>query len=745
MRHIYKSIQVSIPSEAKISYTDRRVFVDRIDPSSGKKRRIKIGNYLSEGLMNPNDNFKRLFPNAFTQAGGTVEDHAESRLDCGVFAAVLGIAHKIGLYRALIDAYGAVISNKILDLVCYSLIYGDNVAQKFPESMRKCVLFSGLHPMSDTTIGQLYNKEMNEEQTEQFKSRWLQRCVNEKITDAWIAVDGSNSDCKAEAVELAATGNAKSGNNVPVVSYLCAVATPSGMPITYSVYHGNVPDLSAWVPVNERLKAAGVSVKGFIFDRGFISQELVQSALHLNYTYVAMLKSDCYGYQWMLNKYSEQLFWKPQYLIRQSGDFFGLSDQCRLFKSSPLKANVSLYFDAKNGCERSITQNKKILRAIDSAKGKIAKGQKPSIASEFSEFIQVQQDEQTGKYRLHIDYDSWEKIVLQKGYSAIATNGSLTAAETDKIYGLRTTVEKDFSIMKSQLGIDALRGHFTNGVRSRIDVCFIAGIIRCELMNICQKLGYDTNQIIGELQRVHFELLNDSYCYIDKLTTRQKDVLKQAGIGKEELETLAERLNKSFKNKDLYNNEHPMPGNGWPKNTQKDSEINEQIKKKKIGRPLGSKNKKTLEREALQKTQPSKVIEHPGRGRKKGSKNKKTLEREEYERTHPKPAKKIGRPKGSKNKKTLEREARERAEYAKKIEALLLRSAGRPAGSKNKKTLEKELELAKTTPRSPGRPKGSKNKKTLLLEKRRERELLNEVRKEKRRRKQAIKNLRSTT
>ena len=74
-----------------------------------------------------------------------------------------------------------------------------------------------------------------------------------------------------------------------------------------------------------------------------------------------------------------------------------------------------------------------------------------------------------------------------------------------------------------------------------------------------------------------------------------------------------------------------------------------------------------------------------------------------------------GRPKGSKNKKTLEREAQARAEGT--TEAKPKRGPGRPKGSKNKKTLQREAELkaaheAKYPPkRKPGRPKGSKNKK----------------------------------
>ena len=77
---------------------------------------------------------------------------------------------------------------------------------------------------------------------------------------------------------------------------------------------------------------------------------------------------------------------------------------------------------------------------------------------------------------------------------------------------------------------------------------------------------------------------------------------------------------------------------------------------KRKGRPKGSKNKKTLEREAALASQG--VTPKRGKGRPKGSKNKKTLEREALQATSGiQPKRKPGRPKGSKNKKTLEREA----------------------------------------------------------------------------------------
>ena len=63
-------------------------------------------------------------------------------------------------------------------------------------------------------------------------------------------------------------------------------------------------------------------------------------------------------------------------------------------------------------------------------------------------------------------------------------------------------------------------------------------------------------------------------------------------------------------------------------------EIPAEEDKRKPGRPKGSKNKKTLEREARERAQLEQAGQKRGRGRPKGSKNKRTLEREakRYER-----------------------------------------------------------------------------------------------------------------
>ena len=101
------------------------------------------------------------------------------------------------------------------------------------------------------------------------------------------------------------------------------------------------------------------------------------------------------------------------------------------------------------------------------------------------------------------------------------------------------------------------------------------------------------------------------------------------------------------------------------------------------------------------------------RKRKKQQTAAKPVETSSPEEAHP--VKKRGRPPGSKNKTTLEREAMEAANGA-----VPKRGKGRPRGSKNKKTLEREAVMAaqglSPVRKKRGRPKGSKNKKTLERE-----------------------------
>ena len=140
---------------------------------------------------------------------------------------------------------------------------------------------------------------------------------------------------------------------------------------------------------------------------------------------------------------------------------------------------------------------------------------------------------------------------------------------------------------------------------------------------------------------------------------------------------------------------------GRKKKESSELALSSSTEKKRPGRPAGSKNKKTLEREAAEANTPPKppakqeVAQLVVRTRK--------LLNVRPNSAASKVKRGRGRPAGSKNKKTLEREAELAASKVK-------RGRGRPAGSKNKITLAREAAMLAASKRKPGRPAGSRNK-----------------------------------
>ena len=181
--------------------------------------------------------------------------------------------------------------------------------------------------------------------------------------------------------------------------------------------------------------------------------------------------------------------------------------------------------------------------------------------------------------------------------------------------------------MKSQLGYDTTRVHTTEGIESKFAICFVASIIRSEICRSCKKLGYDSNRMIREIDRVALVLMTDGlYASVNNLSTRQKDLLAEYGVLPEHFKAFADDVNRRRINP-INSQVHQLPGQGEPA-------------KKRRGRPP----KKKLDEELI-------PVPKRGPGRPKGSKNKKTLEKEAKQQSAELvPKRKPGRPKGSKNK-----------------------------------------------------------------------------------------------
>ena len=606
MGHVYwEKNEIPIPGFGYINHNDGRVFI--IEEQTGK--RTVIGHATSSTSMHPNDTFRWLYPDLWELAYGA-KNTVPHEVSAGMYALVLGASYKSGIYPMLHHVYGPQYGNAILDYAMYSMLDRSDTTQLFPERMREQVVFSK-EIYSDSWYSELFEHKLTKEQHHQFKVEWIQKCKERGITKAWISIDGSNNDCRAQRTNLPEFGKPKSHNHCTIVSYIYAVDTELGIPITYFVNEGGVVDSKAFQQVITFMHGYGIETEGIILDRGFCTHDVVETILSLKLNYILMTPSDNYGHNQIYKEYAESIRWEPEYIV-DDGAIFGISHEERLFGNHPENAILNLFFDGSAGSKKSIQLNKKIIAEKKKVEQQLKDGKKPVVESSVNKYLRIETLD--GKETIICDFSQWKSSMKEKGFFSIASSQDLGAGEVLRLYGLRDVSESQYSVLKSQEGFDTTRVHYTPGINSKFHECFVASCLRAEIRIGCRILGLDTNVMIKKMNRIKFLLTQGGvYSFVKNITMDQADLLEVFSIQPIDFESFARDYNQR-KSNPIISQIHSLP-----KHTP--------ATKRKRGRPQGSKNKKTLKKEAQMIMNDSTAIAPKKRGRPVGSKDKKPRKR----------------------------------------------------------------------------------------------------------------------
>ena len=677
MSHIYREKrEIPIPEGAYINRHDGRVFVFLNSDNIPKRdcKRMNIGKAASATTMYVNENFRFYYPQLWEQHYGESDNNDKMKhiLHPGMYALTLGIAYHNSLYPLLLDVFGPSAANQIVDYSMYSIMEHSNVTLGYQDRMSSEVLFSHTGAVSDSTLSAFFAGKITDEQSYEFRSKWIDSCVKNGVTKVWICIDGSNNDCLSQSCALASKGEAKSMKNVNIVGYMYAVCAETGLPLTYDVYHGNTVDSQAFHKIIELLNAHHIEILGIIIDRGFATDKVLDHIRSLKFPFVVMLKSDSFGFTDMLEKHWNTIKVKVDHLVNNNG-IFGISEQHRIFKNSPDDDYVSLYYDMNNGTARSFALINKVLSAKIKMEKELREGQKPKVPKEMSKYFEIV----TGpdkKYQIVCNYEVWQHDVDMKGFAAIGSSENFGPAETDRIYNLRNSSEVQYSFIKTQLGSDVSRVHTTDSILNKFTVCFVSSIIRNEIQQNCKSLGLTTNSAISEIDRIEMLLQpNRNYIAIHNETKRAKLLLNRFDIIPEDFDAIAAEVTSRFTSP-IQSLERKKPEH------KKKSAVNENDKPSETaggqegstaGQNIGKKDTSSSSGKKVSKSDKAKR----GPGRPKVSKNKRTLRIEqliEEGKLEPPVKGKPGRPKGSKNKPK------------KPLSERVKRGPGRPKGSRNK-------------------------------------------------------------
>lgn len=611
MGHVYKErCEVHIPDYAHLNRCDGRVYIlNNGNPLS----RTTIGWATSDETFHPNDNFRKLYPQDWEKAFSKYNDPKVYELRVGMYGLCLGAGYKSGLYPTLVKAYDGRFAADIMDYVMYSLLQRDNVSQLYSERMRDQILFSEkVH--SDSYWSRFFKEDLQEWQHDAFKELWLKTCIARGAKSVWVCIDGSNNDCQMEESDFAEYGNDKSHSGKTITGFIYAVDAHTGEPLTYFVNPGGVVDSQALHKIINFLVGYHLEVEGVILDRGFCTYEDIQVLKGLHLKYVIMVPSGTKGHKTMLREYGRLIFWKTKYAIESSSahGIFGISREEVIWTSHPDETGfLNLYFGGVRGCFEGIDFLNKVFEEKKQAEEICSLGQKPVIDKKFKDILVVDGDEKTG-FRIFCDYDAWDECLQSTGFFTILSSHNFGPRFVFETYQMRIISEIQYRILKSQEGYDTTRVHSDSSMLSRYAICFVTCVLRYWIMNACQKHNLDTNVMIHKMNRIRF-LVNEGgkVVFIRDIQQDALDLFEEFSMDKATFEELASEFNIRAESKiksEIRTQPNSNPGS---------------YSKPRRGRPLGSKNKKTLAREAAQKAETGTAInpEQKKRGRPFGSKD----------------------------------------------------------------------------------------------------------------------------
>ena len=673
------NILVDIPEGAH-KCSDNRVYIvleKRYfkDVQYNKDDRAWLGKAVSDTQMHPNETYKIMYPESLKSV-----PHLNLPVyvkHVGMYAASLSVGEHTGLYEDLVQSFGPRSANLIMDYATYSIITKSNAAKDFETEMADKMLFLG-EPYSDSWINDQFNETINDNQLQAFKNAWLKRFSKEELSNVWLCVDGSNDNCEAD-IDEAEQGKAKSHKNIDIISFLYAV-TETGVPVTSQIYRGSRVDSQALKEMIAIMGGCGIKPKGFILDRGFCDEGCIRLLLEEHHGFVIMMKENINGFQELLGKYQNVIRLKWKYAIGRG--LFGTSDSVRLFKRAALEADASIIWDGKNGVDRINYLIDGLMEAIRAAETDIQKGKLPNIPEKYKAYIRVNPGDPP---ELEIFEETIQAEIEGKGFYGLITSQPITAKEANDIYDLRDCSEKQYSLMKTQLGDSVFRAHNMHRIAVREVIAFAASIIRHDIMRKCRdaRPSIDTNTAIKELNLINMNLIGSNrYQVIHNQCKRQKVIMSLLGVTAESLDHIAAYESDRLNRRAVHPIQSLLPAD-------KSVTKNETRTLKSTSSGSAAKGKNSGRTDAAKENTPS--ANKRGPGRPAGSRNKPKLSDQETT-----PKRKPGRPKGSKNKPKTEA-----------TETIEKRKPGRPKGSKNK---PKSTEPVHAEKRRPGRPKGSKNK-----------------------------------
>ncbi len=306
-----ENLRVPIPEGSRITKDKLVQHVLRTVGGGAKEEWSTIGKLPPEGDLYDEDNNRLMVPNGIYHLlfGGYYREVSEKDPDnippfyirgakVGNFALFLGAVTKAGLYDLLIDIFGVVTANALLDLAMYYNL-GDRLDLEWLDSTLEDQIVFSVRPHTKEWYQERVNA-IEDDQIDAFMQRWARRRQRSAHRDTTIHLDASAKPVSRDlfwedeawsALIVCETGGA----------YPC-------LPLAYEFFYEGTPDRGAALIAQGSFEDMGLKPKCFIGGTSPLKSEFFAAAEIIHMPWLLNMKNTFLAYEDMLARHEEDLF-----------------------------------------------------------------------------------------------------------------------------------------------------------------------------------------------------------------------------------------------------------------------------------------------------------------------------------------------------------------------------------------------------------------------------------------------------
>lgn len=428
-------------------------------------------------------------------------------------------------------------ADQILSLAYYSLV--ESASYSHMENSQRISWYPSGKALAPCDITRLTQAISEDDKQAMF------RCRKARATGKrWLGIDSTSFTCLGKSLADAKRGKNKEHDLDDQINMLVVYDLDGGQPVYYRKMPGNIPDTRTMRVTLQELQACGFSNLCFVFDRGYVSEEVLEMLAKNHCKFVMMAKvADSQIRRAIKSLKQDEMASHCNWIDKHGtyGKVFDYKfDVTVKGERTPVDTmKFCLFFDPEWQGEKKKRLDAKVSemeRQLENIKADGQRLDEADIAA-FGEYFELKLTAGKKLKSYELEEDRLSKEIALTGFFAVITNCMSPSrhdlSEILDIYGLRPEQEKAFMFVKSEQEGRRFRTSTETSTDGRIFIQFIALILNCIIYRkytsseTLQKLFPSRKHMLDELRSIRLIRHPKRAKMITEIVGRQIDVFKE--------------------------------------------------------------------------------------------------------------------------------------------------------------------------------------------------------------------------